>query len=155
MPRKRKLDDVALKIAIDSSLTMREAAKKAGLTFATFKRYAVELGLYRQNQGGRGTVRSKMIPEAILVYDRRGQGKREKHIYLERCLLAIGRKYECEVCHNQGQWCGNQLTLQIDHINGDPVDNRPDNLRFLCPNCHWQTPTHSPKCRRGENKADS
>jgi hypothetical protein len=33
----------------------------------------------------------------------------------------------------------------VDHINGDFHDNRIDNLRFLCPNCHSQTPTFAGK----------
>ena len=29
----------------------------------------------------------------------------------------------------------------MDHINGDRSDNRIENLRLLCPNCHSQTET--------------
>lgn len=38
-------------------------------------------------------------------------------------------------------WCGAPLMLQLDHINGVHTDNRLENLRFLCPNCHSQTET--------------
>lgn len=38
-------------------------------------------------------------------------------------------------------WAGAPLTLQLDHVNGDSRDNRVENLRILCPNCHSQTPT--------------
>ena len=40
-----------------------------------------------------------------------------------------------------GKWMNQQLTLQLDHINGISDDNRKENLRFLCPNCHSQTKT--------------
>ncbi|AGL14805.1 helix-turn-helix domain-containing protein [Actinoplanes sp. N902-109] len=40
-------------------------------------------------------------------------------------------------------WNGKPITLQIDHINGRFLDCRAENLRFLCPNCHSQTPTHA------------
>ena len=40
-------------------------------------------------------------------------------------------------------WRGQQLNLELDHINGAPRDNRLANLRLLCPNCHSQTETFS------------
>lgn len=44
-------------------------------------------------------------------------------------------------------WCGKEITLDLDHINGDSTDNELSNLRFLCPNCHSQTETY-----KGHNK---
>jgi hypothetical protein len=35
-----------------------------------------------------------------------------------------------------------KIPLEIDHVDGDILNNRPNNLRLLCPNCHSLTPTH-------------
>ena len=35
----------------------------------------------------------------------------------------------------------------VTHINGDLEDNRMENLKILCPNCHSQTPTFRNKKR--------
>ena len=40
---------------------------------------------------------------------------------------------------------GKPLTLQLDHIDGNPINNNLENLRFLCPNCHSQTDTFAGK----------
>jgi Zn finger protein HypA/HybF involved in hydrogenase expression len=52
-------------------------------------------------------------------------------------------EYKChgENCDIIDNWKGNPLSLQLDHINGINDDNRLENLRFLCPNCHSQTET--------------
>jgi transposase-like protein len=42
-------------------------------------------------------------------------------------------------------WAGNPLVLHLDHINGIRNDHRVENLRWLCPNCHSQTPTYCGK----------
>jgi 5-methylcytosine-specific restriction endonuclease McrA len=53
--------------------------------------------------------------------------------------------YVCNKCNNIGKWMGEEITLQIDHIDGDRKNNELSNLRFLCPNCHSQTDTFGSK----------
>ena len=54
----------------------------------------------------------------------------------------------CLWCKNN-TWRGLDLVLEIDHINGVHDDNREENLRYLCPNCHSQTPTWKNRKRNG------
>ncbi len=46
-----------------------------------------------------------------------------------------------------GDWMGEALTLQVDHIDGDCDNNHLSNVRLLCPNCHSQTPNFGSKNR--------
>lgn len=50
------------------------------------------------------------------------------------------KKYECSCC-GINEWQGEELTLQLDHIDGNRKNNSKKNLRWLCPNCHSQTKT--------------
>ena len=69
-----------------------------------------------------------------------------RHIRM-RVLSDKIMSYECKICRNNGNWMSDELSLELDHINGDRYDNRKENLRWLCPNCHSQTKTFCRKLR--------
>lgn len=71
--------------------------------------------------------------------------KRTRSDLLRRAMIGAGVPEVCRDCGLDGIWRGRRLTLEIDHANGDYRDNRLENLRFLCPNCHALTDGY---CRR-------
>ena len=56
--------------------------------------------------------------------------------------------YKCSLC-GISNWNNLPISLEIDHINGNPHDDSHKNLRLICPNCHSQTPTF-----KGKNKGN-
>lgn len=58
--------------------------------------------------------------------------------------------FACQECsYNTRHPDDGRPILEIEHINGNGMDNRPENLKVLCPNCHALTSTY-----RGRNRGN-
>lgn len=84
----------------------------------------------------------KPIETAMPLEELFANGVDRNNTYLKKVLIREKiLEYKCAICGNLGIWNNKPLTLQLDHINGDSLNNEIENLRLLCPNCHTQTET--------------
>ncbi|MGP3635353.1 HNH endonuclease [Streptomyces sp. 24-1644] len=67
---------------------------------------------------------------------------------LRRELIRIGTPECCAMCGTGTEWNNKPLRHEVDHKNGEWWDNRRENLRLLCPNCHAVTDTYRGRKRR-------
>jgi 5-methylcytosine-specific restriction endonuclease McrA len=99
----------------------------------------------------RGEIRSRpagMPIEELLV------GRRCRTHVKHRLIRAGLLENRCAEC-GLSEWRGKPLSVHIDHINGIKHDNRLENLRMLCPNCHSQTHTYGGRNTRRRRLQDS
>lgn len=83
--------------------------------------------------------RKKLSDEELFTINQIDRKYVKKRI-LEKNLIP----YCCEIC-KLTSWQEKEISLHLDHKNGNNTDNRLENLRFLCPNCHSQTETYCGK----------
>ncbi|MFE3885565.1 HNH endonuclease [Streptomyces lydicus] len=144
-----------LREAVAESTSIAGALRRLGRpdnarTRSQFQRWLTESGTstthflgQAHRRGSPGTTPVKP-PEQILV--KHHGARRTKSVQLRRALRQIGIPERCAGCGTAPVWHGKPMTLEVDHINGDWSDDRAENLRLLCPNCHAITTTW---CRGG------
>ncbi|MEU5215765.1 HNH endonuclease signature motif containing protein [Streptomyces sp. NPDC020807] len=96
----------------------------------------------------RGEPRRSRTPEGLLVEQTGSWSRRIPSDRLTWAMSQSGLRRQCGACGNEGVWRGRPLPLEVDHIDGDWRNNRIENLRFLCPNCHSATDNYRGRGRR-------
>lgn len=96
-----------------------------------------------------GERRSRQPALSLLVMQEPGRARRIPSDRLRRAMAAHGVPECCASCGTEPLWRGRPLPLEVDHIDGDWRNNRLENLRLLCPNCHSATDTYRGRAKRG------
>lgn len=147
-----------LRVAVAESISLAEVLRRlgrpgSGTQRAYLRQWIAEDQLATEHFLGQAHQRGKRgpalgrRPEEILV--KHDGERRTRTVVLRRALHEMGVPEECADCGVGPEWLGKPMTLEVDHVNGDWSDDRLENLRLLCPNCHAVTNTW---CRGGQRR---
>jgi 5-methylcytosine-specific restriction endonuclease McrA len=155
-----KLNDQDFIDLVKSSLNISEVLFKLGYTtkgnswgYSQVKQRMTDLSLTGKDFRGKSAISEttkKINPEKLFCKGSKHNRSVLRKTIIQQQLLP----YKCAIC-GIIEWQGKTLSLELDHVNGENNDNRIENLRFLCPNCHSQTDTYGSRNQKiTESKYD-
>lgn len=143
--------DSDLADAVAANISMAATVRHVGMSmqganYRTIRKRILKLGIstdhwlgLKHGTGGRKTATD--LSTVFTITDSPPNMEKIRRLGLVNTFIT-NVCYECGVAT---EWNGKPLSLQLDHVNGNRCDNRVENLRMLCPNCHTQTPTWGSK----------
>lgn len=147
-----KYNESELRDAVSTSTSIRQSLQKLGVipaggNYQTFNKKIAEYKIDTSHFSGQCWNKGKRLPKRV-----------NTHMYLSNQIPIQSYKLKnrlfsenlldmkCSMC-NLTEWNGKTAPLELDHVDGNHLNNSIDNLRILCPNCHAQTDNY-----RGLNK---
>lgn len=155
MTRKRSWTKEDLCQAVKDSRSVRQVLQKLGLIPAGGN-YAQVTHAIREwkistthftGMGWRKNSKSAFVAKIALVEILTTNSNFQSYKLKKRLFMDKLKMPQCELCGWNKKSVDGRIPVELDHINGDRFDNRLENLRILCPNCHSLQETH-----RGKNK---
>lgn len=128
-----KLDWIRVQELVDRGKTFNQIKNEIGICSATLT-----------NAKKRGLFKTKKLPAQMSLSELEDNfdGKRAichiRRLFKNKLKELHGCK--CSMCQNE-DWLGKKLSLELDHIDGNPFNNKASNMRLICPNCHSITDT--------------
>ena len=146
--RKIQISDQSIIDAAKVADSALKAAVMLNVKFSTYKRHATRLGVYKTNQSGKGLLKNRVNGSISLseILDGLHPSYQTSKLRI-RLIKENIKEAKCECC-GISEWLGKNLSLELDHIDGNRYNHKLHNLRILCPNCHSQTDSY-----RGKNKS--
>ncbi|MGW5278666.1 HNH endonuclease signature motif containing protein [Streptomyces collinus] len=146
-----------LEAAVAASTNMGEVLRRLGLEVVgghhthisrRVAAYGIDTSHFR-TPTRRGRPWRARRPEDLLVEQPAGRARRVQSDRLRWAMTSTGVPERCASCGTEPVWRGRPLPLEVDHVDGNWRDNRIENLRFLCPNCHSVTDNYRGRGRGG------
>ncbi len=136
---KNKVDDLKIIECYNSGLTLHQSASELSMSVVSLWRRAKKLNLKWSTIKRPSAVKKDLLD----ILD--GKYPSYQTYKLKIRLIAEGIKENiCEICEIK-EWNGKEISMQLDHIDGDSHNHKLNNLRMICPNCHSQTETYCGK----------
>lgn len=132
----RRYDWAEIQRYYDAGHTVRACQERFGFSTETW---------HAARNRGDIVARPTAMPIEQLLSGRRSRNHVKQRLVQEGLLHPV-----CADC-GISTWRDRPLALALHHVNGDPHDNRLENLQLLCPNCHSQTDNFAGRNRRARS----